>query len=40
MLKESVGVVQEACYVVIDDIPADSWGYDGKTQAQRAASTL
>jgi hypothetical protein len=22
---------------VINDIPADSWGYDGETQAQRAA---
>ncbi len=40
MLKEIVGVVQEACYVVIDDIPANSWGYNGKTQAERAASTL
>lgn len=40
MLKESVGVVQEACYVVIDDIPANSWGYNGKTQAERAAVTL
>jgi 4-oxalocrotonate tautomerase len=39
MLKESVGAVQEACYVVIDDIPANSWGYDGKTQAERKAST-
>ncbi len=40
MLKDNVGVVQEACYVVIDDIPANSWGYNGKTQAMRAASTL
>ena len=35
MLKEVVGTIQEACYVVINDIPADSWGYDGKTQAAR-----
>ncbi len=40
MLKEVVGVVQEACYVLIDDIPANSWGYNGKSQAQRAASKL
>ena len=40
MLKDIVGAVQEACYVVIDDVPADSWGYDGKTQAQRAAASL
>jgi 4-oxalocrotonate tautomerase len=38
MLHDVVGPLQEACYVVIDDIPADSWGYDGKTQAARAAS--
>ena len=36
MLKEIVGTIQEACYVVIDDIPADSWGYNGKTQKARA----
>jgi len=38
MLKDVVGAVQEACYVVIDDVPANSWGYNGKTQAARAAS--
>ena len=36
MLQKEVGAVQEACYVVIDDIPGNSWGYNGKTQAQRA----
>jgi 4-oxalocrotonate tautomerase len=40
MLQDVVGTIQEACYVVIDDIPADSWGYGGKTQAARAASKL
>ncbi len=40
MLQDVVGTIQEACYVVIDDIAADSWGYDGKTQAARAASKL
>ncbi|MCU7861935.1 MAG: tautomerase family protein [Candidatus Thiodiazotropha sp. (ex Lucinoma kastoroae)] len=38
MLQDVVGAVQEACYVVIDDIPANSWGYNGKTQAVRAVS--
>ena len=38
MLYEVVGAIQEACYVIIDDISADSWGYNGKTQAARAAS--
>jgi 4-oxalocrotonate tautomerase len=40
MLGDVVGTIQEACYVVIDDISADSWGYNGKTQAARAASRL
>lgn len=38
MLRDAVGTIQEACYVVIDEIPANSWGYNGKTQAARAAS--
>jgi 4-oxalocrotonate tautomerase len=38
MLQDVIGTIQEACYVVIDDIPADSWGYNGKTQAKRATS--
>jgi len=38
MLKEVVGTLQKACYVVIHDIPADSWGYNGKTQEARTTS--
>lgn len=40
MLQEVIGAIQEACYVVIDDISGDSWGYNGKTQAARAAEKL
>lgn len=40
MLNEVVGPMQEACYVVIDCIPADSWGYNGKTQAARSRLAL
>lgn len=40
MLKNEIGTIQEACYVVIDEVPANSWGYNGKTQAERAASKL
>lgn len=36
MLKQSVGLVQTACYVVVDQIPANAWGYDGITQESRA----
>jgi len=35
MLK-SVGSTQQACYVVIHELAAASWGYDGKTQAGRS----
>lgn len=38
VLREHVGEMQEACYVVIDELPADSWGYNGQTQAARAAA--
>lgn len=40
MLRDIIGVMQKACYVVIDDIPANSWGYNGKTQAERVKSKL
>jgi 4-oxalocrotonate tautomerase len=40
MLKEVVGDLQLASYVVIHEIPADAWGYDGETQAQRGVRTL
>ncbi len=36
MLQNIVGTIQEASYIVIDEIPAESWGYNGKTQAMRA----
>lgn len=39
MLQDVVGNVQEACYVVIDDIAGDSWGYNGETQEMRANKT-
>lgn len=39
MLQDVIGTVQEACYVVIDDIAGDSWGYNGKTQSERAKKT-
>lgn len=35
MLKDVVGDVQTASYVVIHEIAADAWGYDGLIQAQR-----
>jgi len=35
MLKRLLGEMQAASYVVIHEITADAWGYDGLTQAQR-----
>jgi 4-oxalocrotonate tautomerase len=34
-LKSIVGGIQTATYIVIHDIAADAWGYDGLTQAAR-----
>jgi len=39
MLQSIVGATQEACYVVIDEIPASSWGYNGITQHKRSTFT-
>lgn len=37
LLKDVLGsALPVASYVVIDEIPGDSWGYDGLTQADRA----
>ena len=37
LLKEVLGAeaLPVATYVVIDELPADAWGYDGLTQEQR-----
>ena len=38
MLKNLLGTTQTANYVVIHEIAADAWGYDGLTQAHRKLS--
>lgn len=35
LLKEIVGTLPEASYIIIKDIEADSWGFDGFTQKER-----
>jgi len=35
LLSESLGSVPEASYVVIRELPAENWGYAGRTQAAR-----
>ena len=36
MLKDVVGCVPEASYIVIHELDARAWGYDGRTQHDRA----
>lgn len=38
MLKEVVGATPEASYIVIDELDATAWGYDGRTQHSRASA--
>ncbi|WP_428603630.1 tautomerase family protein [Sedimenticola sp.] len=38
--RHTIGTVQEACYVVVHEIKPTSWGFDGITQAERAARTV
>jgi 4-oxalocrotonate tautomerase len=35
LLHRHAGVLPEATYTVIRDIPAEDWGYNGKSQASR-----
>ena len=37
MLKDVLGNVEQASYVTLHEVPADAWGYDGRTQASRMA---
>ena len=36
MLKDVAGATPEASYIVIHDLDAKAWGYDGRTQFARA----
>ena len=40
MLKDVVGETSEAGYVVIHELDASSWGYDGKTQFFRVGTRM
>ncbi len=41
LLREVLAVdLPVATYVVIDEVPADAWGYDGRTQHGRHAASL
>jgi len=36
LLSETLGGLAEASYIVVHEVPAESWGYAGVTQAARA----
>jgi len=37
LLRQAVPALPEASYIVVRELPASDWGYDGATQADRAA---
>ena len=38
LLRSVIGpALHPVCYVVVHEVAADAWGYDGRTQADRAA---
>lgn len=39
LLRQVMPVLPTATYVVVKELPATAWGYDGKTQAARAMTT-
>ncbi len=38
-LREILGDAHDASYVHIHEVPAEAWGYGGRTQAERRAAT-
>jgi len=40
LLTGSIGPSEAPIYVALHELPADSWGYDGLTQAARKTKTL
>lgn len=38
LLRELLGDLHEASYVIVREVPANDWGYGGKTQASRRRS--
>ena len=39
LMQDVLGAVHEACYVIIHELPADAWGFAGRTQAARSAES-
>lgn len=36
--EDILGALDAASYVIVREVPADAWGYQGQTQAQRKAA--
>jgi 4-oxalocrotonate tautomerase len=39
-LRQQLGPLEEASYVIVQEVPATDWGYGGRTQAQRKAADV
>lgn len=39
LLRRALGPLPEATYVVVREVPADAWGFAGRTQAARKAAS-
>ena len=39
LLRRALGTLPEATYVVVREVPADAWGFAGRTQAARKAAS-
>lgn len=39
-LREQMGPLAEASYVIVQEVPATDWGYGGRTQAERKAKAV
>ena len=39
-LQQQLGPLEEASYVVVQEVPAGDWGYGGRTQAARRSAAL
>lgn len=39
LLRDAMPSLASPCYVLVSEMPADAWGYDGQTQASRKVAT-
>lgn len=39
-LRAAIPSLPSATYIVVQELPAQSWGYDGRTQAERSSQSV